>query len=160
MTNKEWLILLTPIISNGIFIFCFQLWMKGKFNKLLEVDNRKKIIINKFIDMLKTSLELISLVEERFYNKQELKSYVDEFQASITMLINYGDSMEYIIGLTNELEQIDKNCIRLVKQVNYYETLEIGEVFTDELGEQRIILEYIIDNKEALKKLLNSAIEL
>lgn len=160
MTFKDWILLLVPIMINGLVVYKIQLNMNKKNEKLKTIENRKKDVINKFINMIMSSIEIISTAEKNFYKRNKIKNDIDKYKVSVLDICIYGENMELILKMTNDLEDLFRVCDNLFNQVNYYESLELGETHTNKPLQIKKVLDNLYNNKEKLKYLLNKAIKL
>lgn len=160
MNTKDWILLTVPIISNGILIFVFQAIIKRKFDKIQNVDNRKKVIVENFLEQLYGSIEIVSEVEKQFRFREDMKDINQKLVVSISGLCRYGNNMEYVINESDTLEQLHAKCGYCLTRLNEYEKLGDAKSFDYPMEEQEIILKYLCEIKEILQSLAKKIIRL
>lgn len=57
MELKDWIIMLVPIILNGVCLFIFQLLFKRKFEKMEKKTEYRHVILKEFLEILKNFYE-------------------------------------------------------------------------------------------------------
>lgn len=152
MTLKDWLLLLVPIIFNGIIIFIAQFILNRKFKRIEKSDNRRNDIIEEFLDMLFDSLEVVSEVESRFRFREDMCEINEKFKISISELSRYGKNMELILNISDELEKIRAISGYCLAKLTQYQKLGESRSSTYPMDEQDAILNYLIEIRSLLKK--------
>lgn len=116
MTTKDWMLLIVPIVSNGILIFVYQAIIKRKFDKIKMIDNRKKEIVENFLELLYFSMEIGSEVERKLRNKEDIKEINQKFHDSILELCTYGINMKNVLNESDALKELrDKTELCLIR---------------------------------------------
>lgn len=160
MTTKDWILLLTPIIFNGFLIYIFQTLITKKLDKIKKIDQRKKEIVDKFLQLLQDSIETVSEVEKQFRFRDDMKVILEQFTYTISTMCRYGRNMEFIINASDTLEKIRANsgfCLTMLKE---YQSLGIQKSFTYPMEDQKQILEYLFKIRTLLKKLMQKTIKI
>lgn len=159
MSKKDWIILLIPIISNGVIIFLFQMWMQKKLDKSRIVEERKKEVVNTYFQLLYDTSETVAEVEKRFRLREEMSEINKEFKSNISRLYRYGLISEYIIKDTDSIEKIRAKSGFCLTLLNEYNSCD-NPAFDYPLDEQNQILEYLLEIKKLLRESIGKTVKL
>lgn len=160
MTTKDWMLLIVPIISNGIFIFIFQTLIKRKFDKIVKVEERQKEIVNTFLQMLQDSIEIVSEVEKQFKFREDMEEIIEQFKVNISMMCRYGRNMEFIIKSSDDIEKIRATSGFCITMLNDYNSLGKVKSYNYPMENQEQILGYLFEIQTLLKKCIRQTIKI
>ena len=145
MSSKDWVLLLTPIFFNGVFLFAFQEIIKRWFNKTKAADERKK---------------LISEVEKQFRFREDMRSINEEVCNTISKMCQYGKNHNSVLGMYKSLEKLRAQCGYCHCMLNQYQSCGVERALRYPQEDQEKILEFITEIKRTLRKMISQAIKL
>jgi hypothetical protein len=160
MTKKDWMLLIIPIISNGIFIFIFQTLIKRRFDKIVKIEDREKEIVNTFLQMLQESIEIVSEVEKQFKFREDMQDIIEQFKVNISMMRRYGTNMEFIIKCSDDIEKIWAKSGFCITMLNEYNLLGEIKSYNYPIENQEQIMGYLFEIRTLLKKLIRQTIKI
>lgn len=106
MDAKDWVILILPIVTNGVMIWVFQKKIEQIYKKKEYVDARKREVVDNFCRMLMDALDVVSEVEKQFSNRNEMTQINQKFCEVVSNLCRYGKNREAILNCVDQLEEI------------------------------------------------------
>ncbi len=160
MSSKDWVLLLTPIFFNGVFLFAFQEIIKRWFNKTKAADERKKLIVDSFLEQLEKSMEVISEVEKQFRFGEDMRSINEEVCNTISKMCQYGKNHNSVLGMYKSLEKLRAQCGYCHCMLNQYQSCGVERALRYPQEDQEKILEFITEIKRTLRKMISQAIKL
>ncbi len=160
MTTKDWMLLIVPIICNGIFIFIFQTLIKRKFDKIVKIEEREKEIVNTFLQMLQDSIEIVSEVEKQFKFREDMQDIIEQFKVNISMMRRYGTNIEFIIKCSDDIKKIWAKSGFCITMLNEYNSLGKIKSYNYPMENQEQIMGYLFEIRTLLKKLIRETIKI
>lgn len=160
MTTKDWMLLIVPIVCNGILIFIFQTLIKRKFDKIVKIEEREKEIVNTFLQMLQDSIEIVSEVEKQFKFREDMEDIIEKFKVNISMMRRYGTNMEFIIKCSDDIEKIWAKSGLCITMLNEYNSLGEVKSYNYPMENQEQIVGYLFEIRTLLKKLISQTIKI
>ena len=159
MTTKDWILMLVPIVVNGVLIFAFQKFVQSKLNKSIRVDERKKAIVDRFLSMLMDLDDAVSEVEKRFCFREDLEDVNERLKVVISELCRYGGSVDSVLEMGDDLQKLRANCGYCHNKLVRYESLGDQREHVLSLDEQLEIIDDLSEIKRLLRKMISQTIK-
>ena len=159
MTTKDWVLMLVPIAVNGVLIFAFQKFVQSKLNKSIRVDERKKVIIDRFLSMLMDLDDAVSETERRFCFREDLEDVNERFKIVVSELCRYGGSVDSVLKMKDDLGKLSAMCGYCHNKLVRYESLGEQREHILPLAEQSEIIDDLTGIKRIVRSLIARTIE-
>lgn len=141
---------------NGVLIFLFQQFVQKGMNKSIRIEERKKAIVEEYLAMLTSCIEIVCEVDKKFRFREDMTEINKEFGASVSELCRYGITMDSVLGMTGDLEKLRAKCGYCHNRLVRYQAE--GE-FDFPLSEQELIIEDLSSIRRSLSKMLVKTIK-
>lgn len=120
MTNKDWLLLTIPIISNGLLLFIFQFYFNRFYKRKDEIRKERNIGINNKIETLENLQKHLFLITHRL-DPSELSSLLnkcDEYIKEFKRIIDIDNNLNLIDQEKNE--NLFRDWAQLSREISIY----------------------------------------
>lgn len=160
MNTKDWILLITPIIANGVIVFIAQQLLRRRFNRLESIDKRKKEITEKFLNMLFDCIEVVSETEKQFRFREDMEVINEKFRISISELSRYGRNMDFVLNISDDVEKLRAKCGFCHNSLIRYNALGNEKARLFPLEEQEQIMNHFSEIKLLFNKISKKCIKL
>lgn len=107
MDTKDWVILLTPILCNGIILFIFQKIIDKKIEEQIIQKRKRMLFYEQLFGDLKQAIDMIGQLEIFFLREQYKNGEYIEFSNHISKVYRYTNSFIADKNLKKEIEKLD-----------------------------------------------------
>ena len=158
LSSKDWILMLVPILVNGILIFAFQSLVQVKFNKSIRINERKSAVVDDLLSRLMNLSDSIYRVEGCFRFRNELMEAVEEFGSSISNLSRYGSAVGSVLKMSDDLEILRAKCMYCHNRlVRYNATGDQSELLVP-IEEQAKIVDDLEEVRGFVREIISKAI--
>lgn len=131
MTTKDWIILCTPILLNGIIIFVFQKILSEKLNQKIDKINKRQDIRDDVVKRFWNKLQdfndtFIKANNEVMQNPEKLNDNLKALKECLVELIKYYDTNEYDLKqFSDKFQEVNNkwNCFGALLEQYKHSTL-------------------------------------
>lgn len=142
METKDWILLIVPIVFDGLLLFCIQRIIDGKFKKIEEVRNRRNRTEEKFysvFEIVKENFVKMCSTMRSQASGDEIENSMNTFCNSLNVLYGVCQSNNYVLEkhstIVKEIMQKYADMIIYIKihfgdkqEINTYATQKAGEI--------------------------------
>ena len=153
MEAKDWILLVVPIISNGIFVFIFQKIIIVKIEKINQRNAIKNDVYKNFWYKLRELNE--SFIQANINTQKEpwtIKENLENIKEKILETVKYYDCNEFDLRFLEKLvKKMTKNWDEFQNIYNMYLRTEANFIKVQELGKKLQLVKECV--QEMIKKL-------
>lgn len=150
MTTKDWIVLVTPIIFNGIIIFTFQKLLSQKIEQTNKRQGIRDDVVKRFWNKLQDLNDTFIRVHIKTMKEPEtLSENLETIKENILELIMYYDTNKYDLDkFSNLFEEMETKWNCFVELLREYSNVPLTSKMQEKLGSK------LQDVKEANQKLI------